>query len=140
MSLDDFIKGSESMPDIPMKRAWHVITENERVLAAVTALRSGDMATLGRLLNESHESLRQDFQVSCDELDLMVDLARGQRGVLGSRMTGGGFGGCTINLLAPGDHHDFVENMTTAYTRETGIVPEIYHCNPTGGVCEVHQT
>jgi galactokinase len=84
--------------------------------------------------------LRDDFQVSSRELDLMVDLARGQKGVMGARMTGGGFGGCTINLLGQVDHRDSIENVTAAYERETGIVPEIYQCKIADGVCEVKRS
>ncbi len=139
VTLDEFEKRSADMPEIQKKRVRHVITENARVLDAVKALRDGDLASLGKLINASHSSLRDDFQVSSRELDLMVDLARGQKGVLGARMTGGGFGGCTINLLEPGDHADFVEHMTEAYTRETGIIPEIYQCRIGRGVYEVRE-
>jgi galactokinase len=128
---------SVDIPETLRKRARHVVTENMRVLGAVEALRNDDMATFGRLIDESHESLRDDFEVSCYELDVMVELARGQTGVLGARMTGGGFGGCTINLMEPGDHRFFIENMTAAFHRETGILPEIYHCNIGKGVCEL---
>ena len=127
------------MPEIQRKRARHVITENARVLQAAEALRYGDLGLLGRLINESHSSLRDDFEVSTRELDIMADLALKQEGVLGSRMMGGGFGGCTISLLEPGDHRDFVKNMTSAYESETGIRPEIYQCRASDGVCELKE-
>ena len=136
VTLDEFKARSAEMPEIPRKRARHVITENDRVLGAIKALRSDDLAKFGMLMNESHESLRVDFQVSSDELDLMVNLARGQTGVLGARMTGGGFGGCTINLMAQGDHLQFVERMSENYYRVTGIIPDIYECEIGRGVCE----
>lgn len=136
VSLAEFERLSVDMPEVEKKRARHVITENDRVLAAVNSLRSDDLTTFGMLLNESHESLRVDFEVSSVELDEMVRLAR-QNGALGARMTGGGFGGCTINLLPSGKKTDFVEKMSVDYLRETGIVPEIYACTIAGGVGEL---
>lgn len=137
VSLEEFEDKSADMPDILQKRARHVITENLRVLDAVESLRDGDLVKFGRLINESHSSLRNDFQVSSKELDVMVKLAREQKGVLGARMTGGGFGGCTINLVEPGDHENFVKKMSESYHRETGIMPEIYQCTIADGVGEV---
>ena len=125
------------MTEIPKKRARHVIAENARVLKAVAALGNGDLVELGRLIDESHESLRRDFEISSDELDLMAELARQQKGVLGARMMGGGFGGCTINLMEPGDHNQFIKNMSENYHRETGIVPDIYECEIGRGVSEL---
>lgn len=137
VTLDDLNDRSTGMPDIPKKRARHIVTENVRVLASVAALNTGDLAAFGRLMNESHTSMRDDFEISCAELDLMVGLARSSDRVLGARMTGGGFGGCTINLMKSGDHSDFIRNLTDAYTRETGIMPEIYTCKIGEGVSEV---
>ncbi len=137
VTIDEFEARSAEMSEISRMRARHVITENIRVLAAVAALRSGDLPTLGKLINESHESLRRDFEVSSVELDLMADLARRQKNVLGSRMMGGGFGGCTINLIEPGNHREFIEKMTENYHHETGIVPDIYECEIGQGVSEL---
>ncbi len=137
VTLDEFLAGSAGMPEVPRKRARHVITENSRVLSAVTALRSGDLPAFGKLMNKSHESLRSDFEVSSGELDLMAELARQQNGVLGARMMGGGFGGCTINLMEGGDHRQFVEKMSENYYRVTGIIPDIYECEIGRGVHEV---
>ena len=137
VSLDEFERRSGEMPEIPKKRARHVITENARVLKAVAALGNGDLVDLGRLIDESHESLCRDFEVSSDELDLMTELARQQKGVRGARMMGGGFGGCTINLMEPGDHHQFIKNMSENYHRATGIVPDIYECEIGRGVSEL---
>ena len=81
--------------------------------------------------------MRDDFEISCAALDLMVNLARSSGKVLGARMTGGGFGGCTINLMKPGDHSEFISKLTEQYTTETGIVPEIYTCEIGDGVKEV---
>lgn len=138
--LKEFEAGYVVMPEVLKKRARHIITENARVLGSIEALRKGDLTEFGRLINESHESLRDDFEVSSNELDLMVSLAREQKTVLGARMTGGGFGGCTINLMAPGDHHDFAERISRSYRAETGIVPEIYKCEIAGGVCELNNS
>lgn len=135
--LEEFESKSANMPEVLKKRTRHVITENARVLGSVEALRSNDLAKFGQLLNESHESLRDDYEVSSDELDLIVDIARLQKGVLGARMTGGGFGGCTINLMTLSDYGDFVKEISTAYCRETGIIPDIYKCDISCGVCEL---
>ncbi len=133
----DELKRAADMPETLKKRARHVITENTRVLAAVEAFRGNDLEEVGKLINESHNSLRDDFEVSCEELDLMVNLARQQSGVLGARMIGGGFGGCTINLFRPGEHRDFTSKIARLYERETGIVPEIYECEAANGACEL---
>ena len=137
VTLEEFDLRSAGMPEVPRKRARHVITENLRVLNAVEALRSGNLTAFGELMNESHKSLRDDFHVSSYELDLMVDITRRQNGVLGSRMTGGGFGGCTISLLEPGDHQDFAHDVSDGYHRETGLFPDIYQCNIDRGVCQL---
>jgi galactokinase len=137
VSLPEFEPGSITMPEILKKRARHIITENIRVLDSVSALRRGDLLTFGRLMDASHVSLRDDFEVSSVELDLMVDLAREQNGVLGSRMTGGGFGGCTINLVEPGDHRALAESISASYAEQTGVVPDIYDCRISEGVREL---
>lgn len=137
VSPDEFESRAAELPAIPRKRARHIITENQRVLDAVEALRLNDLEKLGQLINESHESLRRDFEVSSDELNLMADLARGHQIVLGSRMMGGGFGGCTINLLTSGDHSDFMQKMSADYHRKTGIFPDIYECRIANGVGEI---
>jgi len=135
-TLDELNRAAD-MPETLKKRARHVITENVRVLETVAALRNDDLATVGEHINASHDSLRDDFEVSCAELDLMVDLAREQSGVLGTRMMGGGFGGCTINLFQPGDHTGFAARITELYKKKTGIMPEIYECEAATGVCEL---
>lgn len=92
----------EDLPDVLKRRARHVITENDRVHKAVVALRSGDMATLGGLLYESHLSMRKDYEVSTPEIDLLVDLCEKEEGIYGARLTGGGFGGCIVAVTKPG--------------------------------------
>jgi galactokinase len=133
----EFSRKSALLSERLKKRARHVITENQRVLNAVNALQNNNLAEFGRLMNQSHESLRADYEVSSKELDLMVEIARSQPGVLGARMTGGGFGGCTVNLLDSDVSDEFVEKVSTGYQKITGISPEIYICNAAGGVSEV---
>jgi galactokinase len=137
VTADDLASRSSKMPDLLLKRARHVVSENDRVQAAVDALRLGDLSKFGELMNRSHNSLRDDFEVSCRELDLMVDLARRQRGVLGARMTGGGFGGCTINLVEAAIHEEFAEEIIEGYRSATGIDPEIYRCEIADGAGEI---
>ena len=133
----EFSLRSAEMPAILRKRARHIMSENQRVLDAVEALGSNDLKKLGRLINDSHESLLSDFEVSSPELDLMADLARKHEIVLGSRMMGGGFGGCTINLLTSGDHADFTQKMSRDYHSETGIFPDVYECRIADGAAEI---
>jgi len=125
------------LSDLLWKRARHVVLENQRVLDAVAALRSRALGDFGKLMNQSHDSLRGDYQVSCRELDIMVDIARGLPGVLGARMTGGGFGGCTINLVEAGSEENFGEIIFKNYQTATGITPEIYHVEAGDGVREI---
>jgi galactokinase len=110
------------------RRCRHVISENDRVLKAAQILRAGNSTELGPLLAESHRSLREDYQVSCSELDAMVEIASRQPGVTGARMTGGGFGGCTINLVATAGAARFQSHVAAEYEKETGMRPEIYVC------------
>ena len=124
-------------PEVVYKRCRHVISENARVLESVAALERGDLAEMGRLMGESHRSLRDDYQVSCDELDLMVQLAGDLPGVMGARMTGGGFGGCTINLVADEAIEEFERQIKRNYETRTGIAPEVYVCKAADGVKEI---
>ncbi len=115
------------------QRCRHVITENQRVLESINALERNDLITFGRLINGSHDSLRDDYQVSCFEIDLLVEFARNFEGVLGSRITGGGFGGCTVNLVSNAIIEDFISEITTYYQKETGITPHLYISTPAAG-------
>jgi galactokinase len=116
------------------KRCRHVITENGRVQKAAAALESGQIGDLGELMAGSHRSLRDDFQVSCKELDLMIELASGQPGVYGARMTGGGFGGCTINLVKVANSAEFQCSIAARYFAAVGLLPNIYACEASEGV------
>ncbi|HEY8713989.1 MAG TPA: galactokinase [Candidatus Acidoferrum sp.] len=119
------------------KRARHVVSENLRVQQAADALQTGAIEKLSRLMADSHRSLRDDYEVSCPELDAMVEIAARQRGVLGARMTGGGFGGCTINLVDAACAPDFQHKVAAAYTSATGLRPDIYVCEAAPGVQRV---
>lgn len=122
----DLERFGPGLPDAIFRRCRHVVTENARVQRAAVALETGDLAEFGRLMAESHTSLRDDYEVSCAELDLMVKLAREADGAYGSRMTGGGFGGCTVNLVRGASVDRFAETMARCYERSTGVRPEIY--------------
>jgi galactokinase len=128
---------AHNLPDVILRRCRHVISENERVLQAASALEQSDLGEFGRLMAMSHRSLRDDYEVSCDELDLMVELARDFTGVYGARMTGGGFGGCTVNLVSASAVDEFKKQIAANYQRRRGIAPEIYVCRTSDGVHEV---
>lgn len=133
VTLEQLERHRDVLPDAIYRRAMHVVSENARVLAAVESLRAGDVRAFGRRMAESHESLRTMFEVSSPELDLMVELANRQEGILGARMTGGGFGGSTINLVEAKSAGLFRENMTRAYEQEAGRRPDIEICDPGPG-------
>jgi galactokinase len=122
------------------RRCRHVVSENQRTLQAAEALRNGDLCVFGALLNASHESLRDDYEVSSRELDILVEIAQVQSGVYGSRMTGGGFGGCTISIVHKDCVNSFVSSVTSEYARRTNIHPEIYICEAAGAAREIEPT
>ena len=126
VTMDDFEKLGGGLSALVRKRCHHVLSENIRVLEAAEALQVGDLYLFGRLMASSHASLRDDFNVSSNELDLMVQLAHHQPGVYGSRMTGGGFGGCTINLVQENYVDEFKRTVGEGYKQQTGRQPEIY--------------
>ena len=118
-------------------RCRHVITENDRVQSAVRALESRNVHALGSLMHESHRSLRDGYEVSCKELDLIVEIASAQPGVIGARMTGGGFGGCTINLVESPAVESFKQNVAAKYRTQTGLKPEIHVSPAANGVQQI---
>jgi len=136
VTLDQLESERHNLPAAVYDRCRHVITENARVLEAASALERGDVAEMGRLMYESHRSLRDDYEVSCDELDLMVDLARVLPGVYGARMTGGGFGGCTVNLVANNTIEEFKKQIARNNESRVGITPGLYICQAADGVGE----
>jgi galactokinase len=119
------------------RRCHHVISENERVLKAAAALKESSLDEFGRLMYESHESLRKDYQVSCPELDIMVTIAHDAPGVIGARMTGGGFGGSTINLVAKKHVDEFCAIVASEYESKTGIQPSVLVTSASDGASEV---
>lgn len=133
VSLQQLHQHSARLPNETLRRARHVISENERCLRSVEALRRGDLETFGRLMDESHASLRDDYEVSCRELDLLVEAAHAVPGVLGSRMTGAGFGGCTVSLVRTDAVERFRSEVARAYQEATGKAPEILVCRPEAG-------
>ena len=124
---------ASAMPERIFRRCRHVVTENARVLDSAEALKQDDLGRLGELMYSSHMSLRDDYEVSCRELDLMVDAARQCAGVWGARMTGGGFGGCTVNLVQADGITVFQSEVARRYQAATGIHPAIYVCTPADG-------
>lgn len=125
------------LPETLRRRARHVVTENARVLVFVEACWQNDPAKMGRLMAESHRSLREDYQVSCQELDFLVETAAARVGVAGARMTGGGFGGCTVNLVSSDAVEGFREAVVSAYKDRFGITPELYACQTADGAREL---
>lgn len=132
--LRDLENHRKLLSDTVYRRCRHVITENERVPKAAAALESGDLASVGKLMAESHRSLRDDYEVSCPELDLIVDLAAKQPGVYGARMTGGGFGGCTVNIVDRAATAEFKQQITEQYSAATGRHPDVFVCDTSEGV------
>jgi len=115
------------------RRCRHVVTENDRVQRAGNALQDGDVPEVGHLMYESHRSLRDDYEVSCPELDILVESARPLTGVYASRMTGGGFGGCTINLVEMEHVQNFQREIARTYQQKTGMLPQIFVCQASEG-------
>jgi galactokinase len=128
VSLEDLERLRLLLPPVVYKRCLHVISENRRAQSAAAALKEGNLQRIGQLMAASHRSLRDDYEVSSPELDLMVDLANRVDGVYGARMTGGGFGGCTVNLVAAGAVSGFATKVAAAYQARMGVVPDIRVC------------
>jgi galactokinase len=128
-----FQRESHRLDQTTARRARHVISENQRTLTAAEAMRRGDVGTLGRLMNESHESLRDDYEVSSEALNVMVESARAHPACHGARMTGAGFGGCAVALLEAASGDDFARRVAAEYQKQTGHVPAVYVCQATDG-------
>ena len=143
ISLTDFEKYEGKLPALTQKRCRYVIEENTRVLNAVATLKSRNqqaaekaddsLIAFGKLMNASHKGLRYDYEVSCNELNLLTDIAYSIDGVIGSRMTGAGFGGCTVSIVHRDALETFRTRVMTEYHRQTDIAPEIYLCNVSNG-------
>jgi galactokinase len=133
----EFEKYESELPEPIRRRARHVVTENARTLKAVEFLKQNDFEDFGKLMRQSHESLKTDYQVSCRELDLLVEIAEKCEGVFGARMTGGGFGGSTVNLVKRENLEDFKAKISAEYKLETGVAPGILVSNAAEGASEV---
>jgi len=133
VSAEDFNRLAKKLPDMVEKRARHVVEEIERSNQAEALLEAGDVNSFGRLMNECHVSLRDLYEVSCPELNVMVDIARSLEGCYGARLTGAGFGGCTVNLVANERVDNFAKALASGYEKETGLHPEIYITHATDG-------
>ncbi len=132
-TLEDLEKWGSEMAPKSLLRARHVISENLRTVAACDALLRGDLRELGRLMAEAHISYSQDFEGSCVEADAMVELAQDLPGLIGARLTGGGFGGCTVNLVEQKDAPAFAAQLGRRYTKRFGMAPEIHICHASSG-------
>jgi len=130
---------SRELPPTLLKRCTHVVEENQRTREAARAFAEGNLARMGELMRDSHNSLRDLYEVSCRELDVMVDSAQGLPGFLGGRMTGGGFGGCTVNLVEEQHCAEFATRIAEQFQAETGITPQIYTCSAEDGAQELPQ-
>ena len=134
ISIAEFEATKSKLDPVLQKRAKHVVYEIDRTMKAVEALKKNDMTTLGKLLYATHESLKTDFEVSCKELDIMVDIASKVKGVIGSRVMGGGFGGCTITLVKEENVSELKEKMLKEYPERSGKQTEVWVCNLADGV------
>ena len=137
VEVSDFHKYKNRLPEITEMRCEYVIEENIRVLESVQLLAEGDLVGFGILMNESHIGLRDEYEVSCPELDAMVTIAWSTEGVIGSRMTGAGFGGCTVTLVMENAVAEFIRRVKTDYPKRTGLQPEIYVCAAENGAGKV---
>lgn len=132
-TLEDLQSWGSEMSENARKRAKHVISENTRTVAAAEALARNDMAEVGRLMAEAHWSYSRDFEASCHEADAMVELAQDIPGLIGARLTGGGFGGCTVNLVKMANAQEFARTLAGRYEEKIGIKPQIHICHASGG-------
>ena len=130
----ELLRFGPELPPVVERRCRHIVRENSRVVQAASALEQRNLEEFGSLMKQSHQSLRDDFEVSCLELDLLVDLATGMEGVYGARMTGGGFGGCTVNFVRAECVETFRAEVTREYQKATGKLAEIYVCSAADGV------
>ena len=133
LSIDRLVQREKDVPEKIFRRCRHVVEENERVRDGARRLRAGDLNGFGERMRESHRSLRDLYEVSCRELDIMVEAAEGLPGYYGGRMTGGGFGGSTINLVEVTDAEAFAEQISGRYQQATGIKPAVYICSAADG-------
>ena len=138
LSEEEFEKYKDAIKDpVRQKRAHHAVYENQRTIQAVAALNAGDVEKFGKLMNASHVSPRDDYEVSCEEIDVLVDLAWETEGVIGSRITGGGFGGCTVSIVKNDAVDHFIDKLGKAYKEKTGHEAEFYVVEIVDGAKEI---
>jgi galactokinase len=137
VSLDEFEKGKSGLSEVVMRRARHIITENQRVLDSIQAMHDNDVIRLGKLLNASHVSLRDDFEVTNDALNQIVEAAQMQSSCYGARMTGAGFGGCAVALVDAVRVEAFVNSVDGEYRKRSGLEPQLYVCKASEGASVV---
>jgi galactokinase len=133
VTLEQLEAARGEMPEVVFRRCRHVVTDSSRVLRGSGLLRAGDVAGFGRLLVEAHSSYRDDFEASCGECDTLVELAMELAGCYGSRLTGGGFGGCTVSLVEAEQAENFREGLWAGYLERTGIEAEVWVCEAGDG-------
>jgi galactokinase len=139
LSLDEFNLYESFIPNkVIRSRAKHVISENDRVLKAIPALKSGDLKLFGQLMNASHDSLKNDYEVTGIELDTLAEEAQKLPGVIGSRMTGAGFGGCTVSLVDKDQVENFINDLGIVYGQKTGLQADFYVADIGNGVCQLN--
>jgi galactokinase len=137
VSLDEFEKRKSGLNEVVMRRARHIITDDQRVLDAMQAMRTNDLVRLGNILNAGHISLRDDFEVTNEALNQIVEAAQMQSSCYGARMTGGGFGGCAIALVDAAKVNAFVDSVEKVYREKSGLEPQIYVCKASAGASVV---
>ena len=133
VSVEQLVQHKAEIPETIYKRCLHVVSENQRVLEGAQYLTDGDVERFGALMRQSHCSLRDLYEVSCRELDVMAEIAQSLNGYCGGRMTGGGFGGCTVNIVRASDAESFAEQISERYQVEIGIKPDVYVCSAANG-------
>ena len=136
-TLEDLEAAKGTMSEAAYKRGRHVITDSQRVLDGASLLRAGDIVGFGKVLNDAHRSYRDDFEASCDECDVLQEIGMALPGCYGSRLTGGGFGGCTVNLVEAESAESFVDAIREGYRAKTGIEAEVYICSTADGAGEM---
>ena len=133
LTIEQFEDKASLLDPVTRRRARHIITENARTLEAGEAMKRGDAPALGKLMDESHVSMRDDFEISSDALNAIVDAARREDGCYGARMTGGGFAGCAVALVDVNQAEHFATAVAGTYQNNTGLTPAIYVCRATNG-------
>ena len=133
VSLEEFEKRKSGLREVVMRRARHIITDDQRVLDAMQAMQANDVVRLGNILNAGHISLRDDFEITNEALNQIVEAAQMQSSCYGARMTGGGFGGCAIALVDADEVNAFVDSVEKVYREKSGLEPQIYVCKASAG-------